>query len=571
MNTVPSETPTPDGESNCSASGSQTIQLPPVTSWRKRWLLLSIGCLVGLLAVYDLVTLSSRPTYHPVSLLDVSPLSEVSEEKFLLFLLEDELDQIDFLSRRKPEEALPRLAENKAIAVAVTKHLHTASPHKEDFAPLFEQLAYLPDAYQTMLSDIGRVETLMSEKQGDLVWKSGLTGIGTGWMAAQMDDNGDTARAFVAVISSIVTAWQQGQAIADEKKSRLESAASLFTAQLNKTRSDATVLADRLAQKNSWPRASLGFLPDRKSFGQELMVRPMGELPPILAGLKDQSPDNPFLKVQSIQLEDTLDKDETGADKLNKWSDEYLEITRMFPAGPAYDKMRRDYVLLAGFAALRAADLGGKGKALGAETKSSLMAASCCKTALNMDTTDPSGAIRWCYGRSLALVGNLEAAAAILVEVKDLMAGEPEYHYLMSRIRSVEGETDAAMEHFKMALSKGFSGIAEARTIPDLDDLRSDYDEEMQALLTVKYSWSVTYGLLNDDITIVNESTFPLTHLELQPVITNARGSFSPTKPLTLDNLKPGESHKWVNRISVSGGKKGDGQKAELICDQNKQ
>jgi len=76
--------------------------------------------------------------------------------------------------------------------------------------------------------------------------------------------------------------------------------------------------------------------------------------------------------------------------------------------------------------------------------------------------------------------------------------------------------------------------------------------------------------MFNDDITITNQSTFPLTHLVFRPVISNNKGSFTPKQQLTLEKLDPGKSHTWVNCISISGGGDNDTRKAEVQCDQSR-
>ena len=126
------------------------------------------------------------------------------------------------------------------------------------------------------------------------------------------------------------------------------------------------------------------------------------------------------------------------------------------------------------------------------------------------------------------------------------------------------------MNHFKNAVAKGFERISEARNSPDLEHLGKAFGDEWNSLVEVKYEWSVTYGIRNDDITITNKSAFPLTHLTLKPIITNSSGSsYTPPKALTLERLETGKSHTWVNCISVTGGGDKDTRKAELSCDQS--
>ena len=79
----------------------------------------------------------------------------------------------------------------------------------------------------------------------------------------------------------------------------------------------------------------------------------------------------------------------------------------------------------------------------------------------------------------------------------------------------------------------------------------------------------MSYGVFNDDISIANQSDFPVTHWVLRPVISNSKDSFSPGLPLTLKKLNAGKSHAWVNCVSVNGGGNEDRRKAKPQCDQS--
>jgi len=276
------------------------------------------------------------------------------------------------------------------------------------------------------------------------------------------------------------------------------------------------------------------------------------------------------LQQYGISLDDQLDASATSSLTCRQWSAQLLAIARLIPAGAAYDSIRRGCVKRAGEMAFRAAEHDWKDARLGDSSGDAVVAAACWKTALSIDKSDPDGGIRWQYGRSLALAGSLNEAEAVLVELKDLQDGNAEYHYLMCRLSSLKGNQDVAMNHFKNAVAIGFERISEARDCPDLENLRKATGDAWNNLVEVKYEWSVTYGILNDDITIRNTSAFPLTHLTLRPVITNTNGNeYTPRQALTLERLEPWKSHTWANCISVTGGGDKDTRKAELSCDQS--
>lgn len=505
-----------------------------------------------------------------IDVIDVSPGKDVSEEKFLLFLLENQLDTITVFSHQKPEKAQPRIADSKAKAQEVISHLQSRKPDGGDFIPHFQEVVNLADSYQAMLSQLGNIEAAVSDKKGESALQAAGSGAVIGFTAAEAFDSGDASGAILSVLGALVSAVGQDRAIEREKKAQIESAVGAFETLLDQARANAVTLADRIAEAKSWERASLGLERERKSYGQEVLARPANELRSVLADLISQRPQNPFLQQYGIALADELDEGATSVQTCQEWSKQLLEMARLIPSGAAYDSIRRSCIKRSGEMAFRAAEMEWKSKRLGDSSSDAIVAASCWKTALSISKSDPDGEIRWHYGRSLALAGDLNEAEAVLVQIKEIKEADPEYHYLMSRLSSAKGTQDAAMNQFKNAVAKGFERISEACNSPDLEHLRKAFRDEWNSLVEVKYEWSVTYGILNDDITITNKSAFPLTHLTLKPVITNSSGSsYTPPKALTLERLEPGKSHTWINCISVTGGGDKDTRKAELTCDQS--
>ena len=513
------------------------------------------------------VASSSAPK---VEVIDVSPNKDVSEGKFLLFLLENLLDTITVFSHQKPESAQPRIADAKAKAQEVISHLQGHEADKADFIPHFQHVVDLADSYQVMLRQVSNIEAAVTDKRGESALQAAGSGAMIGFTAAEAFDSGDSSGAILSIVGALASAIGQDRAIEREKKAQIESAVSGFETTLDQARANAVTLADRIAEANSWDRSSLGLAREQKSYGQEVLSRPGKELRPVLIGLIKQRPQNPFLQQYGISLDDQLDASATSSLTCRQWSAQLLAIARLIPAGAAYDSIRRGCVKRAGEMAFRAAEHDWKDARLGDSSGDAVVAAACWKTALSIDNSDPDGGIRWQYGRSLALAGSLNEAETVLVELKDLQDGNAEYHYLMCRLSSLKGNQDVAMNHFKNAVARGFERISEARDCPDLENLRKATGDAWNNLVEVKYEWSVTYGILNDDITIRNTSAFPLTHLTLRPVITNTNGNeYTPRQALTLERLEPWKSHTWANCISVAGGGDKDTRKAELSCDQS--
>lgn len=508
------------------------------------------------------------PKAAQIALVDVSPKKEVNEERFLLFVLEHQLDSILFFSHQAPERAAPAIVEIKNYAQSIMAHLQHHPVENNGILGGFQRVVEVADAYEGMLRDLGVMDVAAKGERGKMVLETGAKSALLGYGAMQMLDTGDGSTLVLGALTGVVGAWYEGQTIEANRKAQIERVTAGFYTKVEQARADAVVVADDVAQKHSWNRASVGFVRTQKSFGQEQIDRHSKDLPPVLADLIRQKPLNPFLQSHSIRLEDYLDGDNTTQQKHMEWCAKFIDLARLAPSEAVYDAFRWRYMMRAGTMALAAAEQEGEGKRLGENSKAAVIAATCWKTALSINVSDPSGELRWGYGHSLALAGNLNEASEVLTEIKEHVASNPDYHYVLARLSSINGEQAEALEHLVAAIAKGFDKISEAKKSQDLENLRKARGGEVDALLAVKFGWSVTYGTFNDDITITNQSAFPVTHLVLSPVISNANGSFSPKMPLTLEKLGPGKSHTWVNCVSVKGGGDKDNRKAGLQCDQ---
>lgn len=525
-------------------------------------------CVVGLWIVSGASGLLSYRNVT-INLIDASPAKVVHEERFLLFLLELELDEILFYSHLGPEAATGAISETKQYAQSVVAHLETHPASNEGIIQSFKNVVVLADAYVAMVNELGGLEQAYQQAKGQKILQTSAEGAVIGYSAAQLFDSGDSKGAMVSILGALLSAWQKGQALESEKKVHIEQLAATFSSRMDQARTDAIALADVVSKNHGWNRNSVGLLREWKPYGQEQLRRPTKELIQILADRSLQAPLNPILQFKKIMLEDSLDGDATTQQKHLDWAASFVELARLVPSGDVYEYYRWRYMMRAGTMALKAAEQAGKGKRLGESPESAATAASYWKTALSINPADSDGSLRWGYGHSLALAGDLDEAQSVLSSIKDLAHSNPDYHYLLARISSLNRETDQALEHLKNAIAKGFDNIADARGAQDLENLRNVYGDSVSSMLAVKFGWSITYGTFNDDITITNQSLFPLTHLVLSPVISNSNGSYSPKQPLTLEKLGAGKSHTWVNCVSVKGGGNEDRRKAELQCDQS--
>ena len=152
------------------------------------------------------------------------------------------------------------------------------------------------------------------------------------------------------------------------------------------------------------------------------------------------------------------------------------------------------------------------------------------RQAREYDPTDASGELR--VGLSYALADNCELAEAWTVakEVPASWRESPDFLYNAACITSRLGDLDNSLLLFKETIRCGYLDIAHAKTDPDLQQLRENRQQQFAGLTTIKVTCGIVYGFLNDDITLANGSSFPLTDVTLQ-VCSGARPAKMGSRP----------------------------------------
>jgi|GEM_PF-3428246 len=115
----------PEGSSHCPncQDTPKTFTTPQqISLWKRSKVVMVLVCFVGLWMISGIAGLFS-PVPVEIELVDISPVKDVDEERFLLFVLESQLDGILVYSHQKPDEAVSAIAETKEYAQAYVAHL----------------------------------------------------------------------------------------------------------------------------------------------------------------------------------------------------------------------------------------------------------------------------------------------------------------------------------------------------------------------------------------------------------------------------------------------------------------
>jgi len=138
------------------------------------------------------------------------------------------------------------------------------------------------------------------------------------------------------------------------------------------------------------------------------------------------------------------------------------------------------------------------------------------------------------------------------------------YAYLMN----ATGDTKTAFAWFSYAVKTlGYNNIAGVKADPDLAVMRGAYRKEFDDLIAVKTSWHLNWGLFADEITLTNNSAFPISNVVLTVQITSREKSWTPV--LKCDSISPGQTYRWKAAVTVPGNYTKDAKAtATLFCDQ---
>jgi hypothetical protein len=371
---------------------------------------------------------------------------------------------------------------------------------------------------------------------------------------------GDAALAGIAAaaITYIVEGVKKGQELDEVKRQAIENASDGFKRKMSQLNAREQSALDALSQEYAWSRDDKGdFIDSYSRLEKELEQR--------------------YAKASSPK--ETVEA-----------SREIEAAVGMIPPARLYDEHRAYALYWAARGATWAAREELSGKKWGIQEAPSAQYAiqlwdrtSKYAHAINQDGGGASE-MREQRAWALAYAGKLDEAMAEATAVADLRKGDPEFAFRYACLCSRMGDpTNVAIGWLKVALKNGDSGdviiggvmmaignyvaLEDVKADVNLDDLRTQRPKEFAELVTPKWSWSIKFGILTDDIVMTNESPFTLTNVVLKARIESGEKVWTPT--LTAKTVKPGAAQTWANIVSIPGGKVSKSS-ATLLCDQGK-
>ncbi|MEI7776474.1 MAG: hypothetical protein WCK17_17060 [Verrucomicrobiota bacterium] len=498
----------------------------------------------------------------------VKTTSNVDERLFLLRLLEE-------LYFEWPSDA----SNPQQLQKVLGELRHRANRHYEDLtnrklddklASLFADFLSAVDSYTSFLVSIGKIQADAVARAEKESAESGFNaGFAGGSIAAENDDL--LAGVGVAVISYLWDDYNKSKARDAARERAVNAAYQELRNKVSTYTARAQNAALAFAQKYSWQRAEAGFdePPDQAERMTSLVkANDLAGILQIMDAARRRRPRDPFALSRRAYTY-SLDARLTPKDMVSA-SNQCLDAASLVPSGRIYDEYRGWFLYSAGDIANRAATK---------EIGNSAWSTACNPTAayatrlwdecLKFTPNDPTGEFGERRAWALMQSGHLEKALEQARSVEALRGKTIRFALNYSMLLSASGDTEMSYKWFEYTVrGLGYNNIALAKTDPDLAAMRKAKRTAFDDLTAFRVAYWIDWGVLNDDVSVRNDSAFPITNVVYRAHITSNGRTWTPE--LKVDRIDPGKTHTWPNVFSIPGSRNDQSSTVTITTDQNR-
>jgi len=489
--------------------------------------------------------------------LDLTPSPSIDERRFLTHRLYYLGLQVPSLTSDGASDEYSRIA----VQVGKIKSYAIATNSGSEIVASCDEFLKLLDERQHCLTGYATDQ----EKQ-ERIDRDGMGAAVAGSVAA-----GIQAESFeAALITGAFASLHQLQE-SDARKQALTQAQTARTAEVY--RSGARHIAEidvhlsRLADQCRWPAGAMARWTTSTmtvDSGTDLFARFLGEA--------QRRPDDPFMARETLLLlanrtpghQGRFGQDERV--RLLKAVDLCLSRVSLIPASRVFDDDRIAF-LGACAHALLIADTGTyvtSGYRDGATTSGKLLRRVLANYRALADD-DPSD-LHFYTAHALASSGDLPGAIQSMGDRMRSAQQTTDDCVYYAGLLGAHGDFDLGMKWVEHAIAHGYSNFKVLMADRDIYLLLKAYPERWKTATTPAWSWSVTWGIFQDDVILTNTSSFPLTNVTIKPAIT-VGGVVNTPALAPIAELKPGASYTWSNCMSLDKDKV-TSKIATLVCDQ---
>jgi hypothetical protein len=447
-----------------------------------------------------------------------------------------------------------------------------------DLAGLYSDYAEVLDAYISLLIQIDKIQSGAVDRANTAAFKngfsSGVEGAGVYTAATEAGAEGSDATIAALLVGGarfLVKQYEQSKTIEEGKRGAIQAAQKAFKTRVETAFSTLTEVTSALTSRYEWGKSETGLLmsaAEARHFKEVMGGNDDRAILKMLEDLTSARPRDPF--VRNLRNATVLVSDDTTVATFLRAAKDSVYAACLVPRGSIYDEYRANTLYLAATMAYSArAKECAAGKDVEGSTEVSSYAVALWDACFEYAASDTTGDLRAKRAWARMANGDLQQALALANDALELQKDQVEFCYqyacLLSRL---DRDMDKSFAWLKKAIQQGFYDIAHARRDSDLANLRREKADEFNGLVKVHYDWTINYGVLNDDIVVVNKSAFPLTNVRLSVLIKQGEKAWN--LKLTAKAILPGQTNKWENVVSIPGSRC-DKASATLNCDQDRE
>lgn len=229
-----------------------------------------------------------------------------------------------------------------------------------------------------------------------------------------------------------------------------------------------------------------------------------------------------------------------------------LDAARLVPGDRAYQPYRIDCMADASYFACEAAGYELRRGYADAPSEHAQFAIDVTRAWMAIDPQDLGDFAHVELARALADAGRFDEAsdvAAPLVQTR--WAENTDFSIRYARLMGIKGNADLCETWLRWSFKHGLDNVNWVRTAADFETLRTQKPAAWQDLLTPKASVWVNFGMLNDDVYLLNQSAFPMTNVKLTATVISKGQVWRINK--TAAFVGPGKVFSFDNALSVPG------------------
>lgn len=508
---------------------------------------------------------------YPLDLKMLEPLP-VDETLFIVRLLEQLQDEFPLVDGSNVEQL-------KSYRAIIQEHLETFRAKKVDplLVERYDELLGATEVYNRYLSQINNIQSQDDWKRSQETATFGKDAIGTassaGMTAYQSGIlSGEDAIIGAAVVGGIQFLYNKFQSNREHNQFKSQAtaqAADQLLASFNQLVQNSRRTALTLTEKYQWKKGEAGFdatPSEEKAIADAVQTGDYALLVQIKTNQERFRPQDHFLKLQKAINLFGVNQNTKDPKIAYALAVDFLNASRFVPPGQFYNRYRLRSLLFAGMVWNAGLDLqagtGGFTKGVKGNSEAGL---EIWRRIYSLDEKDAEGFVREQIAWVFAYHKEYQPAWDLANQIYQIRKTDPDFQSKYARLLILNGKKEEALPHVQEALRLGFVDVKGLRTCDDFKSLAKAARAKLDDMLAVKWSWSVKWGVFNDDVLVRNDSAFPLSDVQFRPRIESGGKLYNPD--LKNDLIQPGETVTWANVFSIPGSKYSSA-KPILTCDQ---